>query len=516
MLRNLHFAGPLSASLQNNTDTLEIDCDSYEKAETYTQAEVNSVVAAAVDALNIDQYATDTDVSTAVSDALVPYYTAAQVDAEIAANGFDASQYWTRTESDSRYFVQTANAGFTSLIRENVTPPTIRALLPRAPLSTNVLFSGTALELLCDAYSKTEADGRYVQSGNVTSLDSRYFVTTANASFTSLVRDSVVPQQIKALLPRVPLSINELFSGTTLNLLKSESDGRYYTKAQSDAAYAPLAVQAEQQANTSAIGALDSRITAQEGSGGVPADISCTSLTASSFVSTFNFTATGNTTGVDALFTQDVQTPVLRPISAVDNHLTVAAGIVSIRFVAADGVTQLVQFSTNEAYFAVPTRCDHRLTIDDVSGPAEGLFVNENGVTVLGPGLAVAGTMRATAQVTTPRVVAEASFPYLTLVSGTARTRIVDATSNVLLAAESDETQCLSRVLSVSHSAAGGVAGAVLKNTASTGVARLQLDANTATGFAQLEVASTGNCTLRSGCRTASRAPRRSSWRPMA
>ena len=47
----------------------------------------------------------------------------------------------------------------------------------------------------------------------------------------------------------------------------------------------------------------------------------------------------------------------------------------------------------------------------------------------------------------------------------------------------------------MSH-AAGGVAGAVLKNTASTGVARLQLDANTATGFAQLEVASTGNCTL--------------------
>ena len=40
VIRNLHFAGPLSASLQNNTDTLEIDCDSYEKAETFTQAEV--------------------------------------------------------------------------------------------------------------------------------------------------------------------------------------------------------------------------------------------------------------------------------------------------------------------------------------------------------------------------------------------------------------------------------------------------------------------------------------------
>ena len=38
----------------------------------------------------------------------------------------------------------------------------------------------------------------------------------------------------------------------------------------------------------------------------------------------------------------------------------------------------LAQFSGNEAYFAVPTRCDQRLTIDFVSsGPAEGLFVNE-------------------------------------------------------------------------------------------------------------------------------------------
>ena len=57
VIRNLHFAGPLSAALQNNADTLVIDCDSYEKAETYTQAEVNSVVSGAVDALNISQRA---------------------------------------------------------------------------------------------------------------------------------------------------------------------------------------------------------------------------------------------------------------------------------------------------------------------------------------------------------------------------------------------------------------------------------------------------------------------------
>ena len=131
-----------------------------------------------------------------------------------------------------------------------------------------------------------------------------------------------------------------------------------------------------------------------------------------------------------------------------------------------DGVTMLAQFSGLEAHMQVSTRCDRQLTIDNVSGPAEGLFTNEisartgdnlltinggvNGVTVLGPGLAVAGTMRATTQVTTPSVAAEAGFPHLTLASGTAGTRIIDGASNALLVVKSDETQCLSRVLSVS------------------------------------------------------------------
>ena len=121
VLRNLHFAGPLLASLQNNTDTLQLECDAYSKAETFAQAEVNSVVAGAIDALNVTQYRTEAQVSTAISDALAPYYTAAEVDAEIAANGFDGSQYYTRTQSDSRYFLQNASPGNVSLVRDNVT-----------------------------------------------------------------------------------------------------------------------------------------------------------------------------------------------------------------------------------------------------------------------------------------------------------------------------------------------------------------------------------------------------------
>ena len=72
----------------------------------------------------------------------------------------------------------------------------------------------------------------------------------------------------------------------------------------------------------------------------------------------------------------------------------------------------------------------------------------------------------------------------------------MDGSNNELLKIEAGETQCLTRILSVTDSAPASVAGAVLKNTAASGVVRLQLDANNSTGFAQLEVTSAGGCTL--------------------
>ena len=445
VLRNLHFAGPLSASLQNNTDTLEIDCDSYEKAETFTQAETNAAISAALGALNLGQYQTSAQVDTAISDALVPYYTAAQVDAEIAANGFNAADYFTRTQSDSRYFPNNANPGnaevFT-LVRDSVSiPRQIRGILPRAPLAWSYLFSGTITELRCDAYSKAEADGRYLSStGYTTALDGRYLVTNANAGssevFTVIRDPSAAPRQLRGILPRAPLGWSHILSGTVTELTcdawsKTEADGRYATAR--------------------AISAVDARVTALENSGGVPADISCTSLTASSAVNTLNFSATGNTTGVDALFTQDAQTPLLRPISAVDDHLRIAAGLVSTRMVDADGTTVLAQFSGAEVHMRVPTRCDYQLTIDDVSGPATGLLTNAvsarigddlltinggvNGVSVLGAGLA-----RATTQVRTPTLIADFGQVYLSLQGGTTGTRVLDASNNEMLKIEADET----------------------------------------------------------------------------
>ena len=125
------------------------------------------------------------------------------------------------------------------IVRDSVSiPRQIRGILPRAPLAWSYLFSGTITELRCDAYSKAEADGRYLSSTGYTgSLDGRYLVTNANAA---------------------PLGWSHILSGTVTELTcdawsKTEADGRYATAA--------------------AISAVDSRVTALENSGAVPADI---------------------------------------------------------------------------------------------------------------------------------------------------------------------------------------------------------------------------------------------------
>ena len=220
----------------------------YERAETYSQAEVNSVVSGAIDSLNITQYRTESQVSSSISDALVPYYTASEVDAAIASNSFNAADYFTRTQSDSRYFPNNANPGnaevFT-LVRNSVSiPRQIRGILPRAPLAWSYLFSGTITEL--------RADGRYLSSTGYTgTLDGRYLVTNANAGSSevfTIIRDpSAVPRQLRGILPRAPLGWSHILSGTVTELTcdawsKTEADGRYATAA--------------------AISAVDSRVTA--------------------------------------------------------------------------------------------------------------------------------------------------------------------------------------------------------------------------------------------------------------
>ena len=403
VLRNLHFAGPLSASYQNNTDTLEIDCDSYEKAETFTQAETNAAISAALGALNLGQYQTSAQVDTAISDALVPYYTAAQVDAEIAANGFNAADYFTRTQSDSRYFPNNANPGnaevFT-LVRDSVSiPRQIRGILPRAPLAWSYLFSGTITELRCDAYSKAEADGRYLSSTGYTgALDGRYLVTNANAGSSevfTIIRDAnAVPRQLRGVLPRAPLGWSHILSGTVTELTcdawtKAEADGRFYIRSLADSTFAPMSTDTGLQNLNLQVIDHETRLSSLEASGGVPDPV------------------------------------VTGAVHGSGTALTLRAGSTNVRIEAQD-TTSLANFGLVENFLggAPRLRVDEEIFIDDVSGTAAGLKTNAvsarpgdnlltisggvNGVSVIGAGLAVAGIARATAQVTTPVLATDA------------------------------------------------------------------------------------------------------------
>ena len=461
VIRNLHFAGPLSASLQNNADTLEIDCDSYEKAETFTQAEVNSVVSGAVDALNIAQYRTESQVNQAITDALVPYATDADISATTAG-------LLTHAQGDARYFATSASLGGVSIVRSNVTPPQIRAMTVASgtPLSISAILSGTIIELGCNAYTRQEADTRYVRTGTyTTTLDPRYLVqnaTPGNAEVFTIIRDAnAAPRQLRGILPRAPLSWQNILSGTVTELLcdaysKSESDGKY--------------------ALATDVSSIDTRVTALEASGGgVPDPLTI-----------------GEVRGDGA-------------------SLILRAGSSTVNVVAQDS-TPLATFSTPPRM-----RVDTEIYIDDATGTAAGLQTNAVSARAGDPLLTLtggsAGARSAGAlEITGITTGTEAVFPtsvatgqlqpspstnaHMRIFTGATGLEVSDQSLNPLLQVEDDETKSLSRVLSVTRSASTAAVGLVVKNTASIGTARVQLDSNNATGLAKLEVSSASGCIL--------------------
>ena len=101
-IRNLHATGPLSIQLANDDWTLSFGCDAYTTQQTddaiaaaltnyFTRAEVTATIVAAIDEskgytdTQLTDYSTTTQMTQAISDALVPFETAAQQDAAIAA-----------------------------------------------------------------------------------------------------------------------------------------------------------------------------------------------------------------------------------------------------------------------------------------------------------------------------------------------------------------------------------------------------------------------------------------------
>ena len=318
-----------------------------------------------------------------------------------------------------------------------MTPPQIKALLPRAPLAANTILTETTLELTCDAYSKAEADGRYLSNSNFAPLDARYFarnpsVAEGNGLF-HLVQDQFTPQIIRSLLFRSPLTGGAILGNGSV--IEIEAD--CWSKAQSDSRY-PLVATFNSLGSTvtsidgrvstleSDVPAIDGRVTALENSGGVAptADLTVNSLTATTFVETPELrSSAGDLQIQNALVTvrkedgallasfadggisldRDVTVAAASTLNATTadiTQLTVGSTAATGAFSSNSSVTANLEVVSNLRVEAPLVRCDPTAPWLSIEGGAQGVLVNDT--------LLVNGA-----------IAPEASLPYLFLSGGT-------------------------------------------------------------------------------------------------
>ena len=262
----------------------------------YTQTEVDQQITNALGNVDLSNYYTQAETQSYVASELLAFYPRTELDSQLTAT---FTQYWTsgrtqteiddaiagagfltQAQADTRYFAVSANASFESLVRTNVTPPMIKALLPRAPLAANTILTDTTLELTCDAFSKAESDGRYLSSSSFAPLDARYFVRNpavaeGNGLF-HLVQEQFTPHFIRSLLFRPPLTGGAILgNGSVIEIeadcwSKAQSDGRYPLVATFNSLGSTVtSIDGRVSTLETDVGAIDGRVTALENSGGV-------------------------------------------------------------------------------------------------------------------------------------------------------------------------------------------------------------------------------------------------------
>ena len=480
----------------------------------YTRTEVDQQIANALGNVDLSNYYTQAETQSYVASELLAYYPRTELDSLLTAT---LTQYWTsgRTQTeiddaiagagfltqalaDARYFAVSANGSFESLVRTNVTPPQIKALLPRAPLAANTILTETTLELTCDAYSKAESDGRYLSNSNFAPLDARYFarnpsVAEGNGLF-HLVQDQFTPQIIRSLLFRSPLTGGAILGNGSV--IEIEAD--CWSKAQSDSRY-PLVATFNSLGSTvtsidgrvstleTDVGAIHGRVTALENSGGVPptADLTVNSLTATTFVETPQLqSSAGDLQIQNALVTvrkedgallasfadggisldRDVTVAAASTLNATTadiTQLTVGSTAATGAFNSNSSVTANLEVVSNLRLEAPLVRCDPTAPWLSIEGGAQGVLVNDT--------LRVNGA-----------IAPEASLPYLFLSGGT--TGLEMNTKFAAVTGLGDP---------------GGFCELAVINQAPTGVARLFLSTqNSAGGSGELVALANGGVQL--------------------
>ena len=270
----------------------------------YTRAETDQAIADALSNVDLSAYYTSAETQTYVANELLAFYPRTELDSQLTAT---FTQYWTsgrtqteiddalagsgfldQTAGDARYFVRAPGAEsgqIFNLVQEQFTPRIIRNLLLEAPLVGDaILGNQSTLRLRCDSWTKAEADGRFIRSNDLGSLDARYFVTAPGpegSGIFNLVQTQFTPRIIRNLLCQTPLSAQPILgNGSTLQISCD-----CWSKGQSDTRYPSIA---NFNSLGSSVNSLSSRVTDIENNGGIAptADLTVNSLTAASFVDT--------------------------------------------------------------------------------------------------------------------------------------------------------------------------------------------------------------------------------------
>ena len=460
----------------------------------YTQTEVDQQITNALGNVNLSNYYTQAETQSYVANELLAFYPRTELDSQLTAT---FTQYWTssRTQTeiddaiagagfltqalaDARYFAVSANGSFESLVRTNVTPPQIKALLPRAPLAANTILTDTTLELTCDAFSKAEADGRYLSSSNFAPLDARYFprnpaVAEGNGLF-HLVQEQFTPKFIRSLLFRPPLTGGAILGNGSV--IEIEAD--CWSKVQSDSRY-PLVATFNSLGST--VTSIDGRVTALENAPGVAptADLTINSLTATSFVQTpllqsaaadlqiRNATTTLRTEDgtLVASFAagsigleQDITVRSDRTLNATTADFAqffVGSTAATGAFTSSSSITATQQIESDLRVQAPLLRCDPAASVLTVTGGTQGVLVDDT--------LRVNGA-----------IAPEASLPFLSLTGGSSGVQVL--------------SPLLEQIAVVPNSSVGIVA----RNAAATGDATLILDSNAQNGLVELKALAGG------------------------
>ena len=460
----------------------------------YTRTEVDQQITNALGNVDLSNYYTRAETQSYVASELLGFYPRTELDSQLTAT---FTQYWTsgrtqteiddaiagagfltQAQADTRYFAVSANASFESLVRTNVTPPMIKALLPRAPLAASTILTDTTLELTCDAYTKAEADGRYLSSSNFTPLDARYFVRNpavaeGNGLF-HLVQEQFTPHFIRSLLFRPPLTGGAILGNGSV--IEIEAD--CWSKAQSDGRY-PLVATFNSLGST--VTSIDGRVTALENSGGVAptADLTVNSLTATSFVQTpllqsaaadlqiRNATTTLRAEDGTLLASfaagsigleQDITVRSDRTLNATTADFAqffVGSTAATGAFTSSSSLTCTQQIESDLRVQAPLLRCDPAASVLTVTGGTQGVLVDDT--------LRVNGV-----------IAPEASLPFLSLSGGSSGVQVL--------------SPLLEQIAVVPNSSVGIVA----RNAAATGDATLILDSNAQNGLVELKALAGG------------------------